>query len=278
MGSSGSGWLFDQLKYHPDFWMPPIKEFGYLLSREGGLSDVKLERYNAILENTKRISKRANRRPDDTRDREFLREAIASRGQAMDIERYVSFFRFKEGALAGEITPAYARLDGAIVAQLAQRLPEVKIVLLVRDPLERAWSRITKRHRKGLIERKVLEKENDFLGFLESRKMGEAWFPSRIVACWKEHAPNLSFRHYLFDDIAQHPEKTRSAILSYIGGDPDKASGELSAGHNRKAGSEKIDPTDSVRAELIAYFRDELIACADIFGGAATEWPKRYGL
>ena len=30
MAKAGTGWLFDQLKHHPDFWMPPIKEFGYL--------------------------------------------------------------------------------------------------------------------------------------------------------------------------------------------------------------------------------------------------------
>jgi hypothetical protein len=23
---AGTGWLFDQLNAHPDFWMPPVKE------------------------------------------------------------------------------------------------------------------------------------------------------------------------------------------------------------------------------------------------------------
>jgi hypothetical protein len=30
MQKAGTGWLFDQLQYHPDFWMPPIKEIHYL--------------------------------------------------------------------------------------------------------------------------------------------------------------------------------------------------------------------------------------------------------
>jgi hypothetical protein len=27
---AGTGWLYDQLKHHPDFWLPPVKELDYL--------------------------------------------------------------------------------------------------------------------------------------------------------------------------------------------------------------------------------------------------------
>ena len=30
MPKAGTGWLFDQLRFHPDFWMPPVKEIDYL--------------------------------------------------------------------------------------------------------------------------------------------------------------------------------------------------------------------------------------------------------
>jgi len=29
---------------------------------------------------------------------------------------------------------------------------------------------------------------------------------------------------------------------------------------------------------LVDFFREELLACAECFGGAAREWPKKYGL
>src|SRR3954454_14322487 len=26
---AGTGWLYEQLRFHPDFWMPPVKELHY---------------------------------------------------------------------------------------------------------------------------------------------------------------------------------------------------------------------------------------------------------
>ncbi len=277
MGSSGTGWLWDQLRFHPEFWMPPIKEFGYLLPRGASKSDSKLQKFTGKLGSNK-YSSWSNRRPDDTRDKQFLDEVAASSAEPISIERYVSFFRFKENALSGEITPGYARLQGETIAALARHIPRAKIILLVRDPLERAWSRVSKRFRKGLVGRDVVEDRDAFLGFIESRSMGESWFPTKIASCWKQHAPNLDFRAFLFDDIAREPDEVRRQILLYLGADAGKSSRDLTAGHNRKAGREKVEPSESVRGALLDYFGDELLACADFFGGAAREWPKRYGL
>jgi hypothetical protein len=276
MGSAGSGWLWDQMRYHPDFWMPPIKEFGYLLGR--GNNEVKSRRYDGIYANLKKCANWANRRPGDTRDREFMDEAIAAFEEPIDMDRYVSFFRFKEDVLSGEVTPGYARLDESILAQIAKRLPDTKIILLVRDPIDRAWSRITKRVRKGLIGRAVLEDRDALLEFLDGRKMGEAWFPSQIAAAWRKHAPAMSMRHYFFDDIAKQPDYVRAEIFSYIGADAAKSSGELVAGHNRKEQSEKLLPSEGVKAALTEYFGEELHACAHLFGGAAEGWAAKYGM
>src|SRR5206468_12793023 len=30
MPKAGTGWLSDQLQFHPDFWMPPVKSLHYL--------------------------------------------------------------------------------------------------------------------------------------------------------------------------------------------------------------------------------------------------------
>ncbi len=57
---AGTGWLYDQLDNHPDFWMPPVKELLYLEAavskmrfvkptgkpRGGGLGDRRVHREN----------------------------------------------------------------------------------------------------------------------------------------------------------------------------------------------------------------------------------------
>ncbi len=50
-------------------------------------------------------------------------------------------FRFGSPGLAeGEITPAYSSLDGPVVQRIQACAPHLRLIFIVRNPLERAWS------------------------------------------------------------------------------------------------------------------------------------------
>ncbi len=87
----------------------------------------------------------------------------------------------------------------------------------------------------------------------------------------------MQFRTFLFDDIAEEPEKTRREIWAYLGADPDKQN-NLSAGHNRKESYKKLVMTDTAKNVMVDFFADEIRACGEVFGGRALEWAPRYGL
>src|SRR6185503_5238860 len=73
MPRSATGWLYDQLAQHPDFWMPPIKELGYLGNQRPGLAGHARKRLRRW---KKRSQGTARRRPQwDERDRHFLLDA-----------------------------------------------------------------------------------------------------------------------------------------------------------------------------------------------------------
>jgi len=279
MARSGTGWLSDQLKYHPDFWMPPVKEFGYLKRERPRTPRVVEKRLDRLRKNPNRPPRGelqyANRQPGDTRDIQFLEESTIGTG----VVSYISLFRHKLTWLSGDITPGYCSLEPAMIAEIAGAMPDTKIILLVRDPVSRAWSHVCLKRRHGHVEDSVLRSTTAFREFIdEPRGLGAEPFPTKIVRRWTENAPNLSFRHFLFDDIAADPQKARSEILLCLGANPDKRSGDLSAGHNKKAAKEKLELTDGMKDVLVDFFRDELLACADYFGGAARDWPKKYGL
>jgi hypothetical protein len=59
--------------------------------------------------------------------------------------------------------------------------------------------------------------------------------------------------------------------------DPDKPIDEVRANYNSWAGMEKLPLTSQVRSHLSHFFKKELKACAASLGGAAKEWPARYG-
>lgn len=273
MPKAGTGWLFDQLQYHPDFWMPPIKELHYLNRAR--------PRMRNAAKALNRLGKRqrADRRVGDERDPKFLQEAVECGKHPRDLERYAALFRYKGDLLSGDVSPGYSRLDEEVVEKIASTLPEVKVLLLVRDPVARVMSHISMEFREERFDAAVVNDTARFRDFLNNSKQGEIGsFPSRIVARWQKHAPRVQFHHVLFEDLANEPEKTRREILLYLGADPEKQSGELPAGHNRKATHAKLELSEGAKAILVEHFKDELAACAKLFGSHAENWAARYGL
>ncbi|MFL6690727.1 MAG: sulfotransferase [Alphaproteobacteria bacterium] len=278
MAKAGTGWLFDQLKHHPDFWMPPVKELGYLKREQTWLKKGARRRLRALRTGAEKLSSWANRRPEDVRDIAFLEAASASMGNPSDIAGYANLFRYKEAALSGDITPGYANLDPVVIRQLAIMLPALKLILLVRDPVDRAWSRLSMWARQENFDTQLLEDPKAFRDFLETAgKLTSESFPTQVVKRWKSNAPNLELRHFLFDDLVADPKGFKRDILVYLGADSSKDD-EWEADRNRKAGAAKLHMTTSLRSIMAEFFRDELLACAALFDGAARSWPARYGI
>jgi hypothetical protein len=276
MAKAGTGWLFDQVNAHPDFWMPPIKGLNYLGRPFKTMSNVtrRLERLGRTPNN-----KRQKFRDSNDRDAEFLQEAAALANKDQDLPAYAALFRHKGDLLSGDVTPTYADLSATDIAGIATVMPEVKIVLLVRDPVSRAQSRLSMGYRNGELDDSVAADPVVFRRYIETAPSlaEERSKPTEIVARWTRCAPDLSFRTILFDDIAERPDKARRELLTFLGADPEKQSA-IDAGWNHKAEAAKLILNDAAKAILVDHFRDEIIACARLFGGEAEKWVTKYGL
>ena len=278
---AGTQWLYDQLAWHPAFWMPPVKEFHYLdggsfarhrraaksLRRRAGLG---LPLVNAV---------RAKRsyRALAARDLEFLDRYVALlTDERIDLEGYAGLFAPKARDLAGDITPGYSRLDGDAIAGFARRFPETRVIYIARDPIERLWSHIlmTARRNKS-IERITLERT---MKFARRPMVRLRCTNTEVVRRWRAEVAEDRFGLFVFDDIRDEPVAARRAILAFLRADPEAPSGALPADFNRKSGERKVAMPDDIRAALVAEFADELRASAAEFGGAAHGWLGRYGL
>jgi hypothetical protein len=199
-------------------------------------------------------------------------------GKPLDLERYAALFRPKGDLLSGDITPQYGEIDEEIVARVAGRFPQAKILLLLRDPVSRAWSHISQWDRQGRFDTAVMSEPEIFRSFLlKSKKLEKFSCASRVATRWKRHVGEARFHHFFLDDISVRPEEIRRAVLEALGADPQKSSGEIAAGHNRKSEHRKLDLSDENRQVLADYFKDELLACAAMFGSHAANWRVKYG-
>ena len=275
---AGTGWLYEQLRDHPDFWMPPVKEL-HFFDRITGSGEALSERSVPYARKNEERIDIARLRARDDRDRRFLDQfTILWAHDAPDLNEYARLFESKGHLISGDITPGYSILPESTIAKIATRFPTTTVILLARDPVERAWSQLSMYVRRGLIER---FDPNDLERITEHLNRPEIFsrsHPSQTVRHWQSHLSAGRFRVFFFDDLQRDPVHLRASIVTVLGGDPNKTSDVVAPDYNAKAQKEKMPLSESVRAHLARFFEDELKACAVELGGPAMEWPKRYGL
>ena len=256
---AGTSWLYRQLESHPDYWMPPLKELHYLdqLSKTKGVHGP---------------------RCGDTRDASFMDSMQSLRGRFyLDLDNYGRLFQHKGERLSGDISPAYSTLNDEIIERVVDHFPDLKVVFLARDPVERAWSQLSMGVRLGTINKFDAADPDEVVCNLLNPGVLIRSHPTKIVARWKRYVRPENFRIYFFDDLEENPAELRRSILRFLGGDPDKPSGRLKPNENSDAGRDKLRLTARVRDRMAQFFEHELKACALELGGRAKSWPTRYG-
>jgi Sulfotransferase family len=218
-----------------------------------------------------------HRDPLDERDIAFLKRASTGRGKPINLDFYASLFEFKQEQLSGDITPPYCNIRDETVSAIAHRFPGLRVLLLVREPVARVWSRICMAYTGNSFDTQVLNDVDAFRAYIrEQHKLG-GLSATQVLARWQNHAPHTPFRVFFFDHLESDPAALRQDILAYLGADPQKESGHLPPEFNRKAKT-KLEMTPIVRDVLVDYFRQEILASAEVFGGPARAWPAIYGL
>ncbi|HEY5767457.1 MAG TPA: sulfotransferase [Candidatus Udaeobacter sp.] len=255
----GTTWLYQQLDSHPDFWMPPLKELHYF-------------------DQLSRVQRSSSSRCRDERDRRFL-ESInrLSAKPYIDFEHYARLFEQKGPLLSGDISPNYSTLSNKVIRQIIGYFPKLKVIFLARDPVERVWSHLSMEVHYHQIESFDVTDIDEVNRNLLRRGLLLRSYPSAVVARWKRYVHPDGFRIYFFDDLQRNPTELRRSILDFLGADPDKPANRVPASDNSWASMEKLPLTDEVRSHLAQFFKKELKSCAARLGGAARDWPARYG-
>jgi hypothetical protein len=138
-----------------------------------------------------------------------------------DLDWYHAHFEPDYGTdpkpIRGEISPRYARLKAWQVNRIAQLLPDLRIILTLRHPIERVWSQTLYDfgHLAGKDVRKVSSAQ--FLRQLERARSRLSSDYFRTIKIWSEafgrEAVYIGFFHHLRDE----PEAYVNGILKHIG-------------------------------------------------------------
>jgi len=181
---------------------------------------------------------------------------------------YASLFQQAKGRVAGEITPEYSILDEEVVAHIHDLMPNAKIILLMRNPIERDYSGVVRHLRDA---RKMGKAEMD--EFLATRFDGGG--PSRradylqILQKWQRFYPDDQIFVGFIEDIHFHPVRLLRHIYKFLGVDPSHAQKALKRKVNARAPQEM---PASAASHLARRYHENLQPLSERFGGYASFW------
>jgi hypothetical protein len=256
---SGTGWLYENLAVHPDFWMPPRKELHYFDQ----------------LGRAKRFGPPRSR---DARDVRFVEAMDALSNQpSLDLDGYARLFDVKGALISGDITPAYSTLEDEIIARIMKRFPYLKVIFLARDPVERALSQFLMEVDLGISRPFNIADVAEVIGKLQRPGVLARSHPSKIVARWRSYVPADQFRLNFFDELESAPATLFSSIVQFLGGRAPTLRARLKAKCKVNVRGKRQFP-ERVRLEVARFFDAELKTCSAELNGPAAHWPTRYGL
>jgi len=138
-----------------------------------------------------------------------------------DLTWYAAHFRQEKDAepkpVRGEISPRYTRLKTWQVKQIAKFLPNLRIVLTVRHPIERVWSQTL--YDFGRLQCRDIRRVGvlDFLRQIERHRSKLSSDYSRAIRIWSNAFGKDALHVGLFDQLRDNPERYVNGILRHIG-------------------------------------------------------------
>ncbi len=244
---TGTTWLHAHLRFHPQIFLSEPKEI-FFFSRlktptHPGFESADLAWYLRFFR--------------DPPWRWAAKTALA-------LWRYRELYR---PLVRGEATASYAAMERDVIAEIAALNPDIKVIMMIRDPVERAWSHAKKdlvRRTKRRVQDVPAEEFRSF--FRDAYQLRCA----RAVENYDNWSAHLRPGHlYLgrFTDVEERPEEMLLEVMRFLGVRAERR-------YIGEAVREQVNPTagsgipDAYRRELEELLRDEIAAAQARFGAA----------
>jgi hypothetical protein len=217
---AGTTWLHTNLSKHKDLWLPPIKEIHYFDYKEKDFSPAFKEQL-------------FNNQPRNRRWRRIAKNRLKLNLKSPNFQRlswdinylfnrqnndnwYSSLFELGRGKIIGEITPAYSTLNPSSVAHIYELMPTIKIIFIMRNPIERAWSYFfsyMSKQGKTIDSFSEIELKNQFNSNYSLLRGSY----SQTLQVWQTYSFQEQFFIGFFEEIIEHPEEFLASICNFLG-------------------------------------------------------------
>jgi len=269
---AGTTWLYENLRRHPQVWLPPVKELHYLDHKPPSLRKRLFGKTETLKTARSHLARQALSVASGTASLEQLRWAwrycLAPRNDSW----YESLFPRIEGKVTGEICPGYARMDATAVARVHRLMPDARIIYLLRDPIGRAWSTAVMHFRKpkfGSIDRYEDERIKAHLAAPKTLVHGDYL---TNLGSWRQHYPEEQIFIGFFDELTASPGTLLKDVLEFLGLDASAATIPDDVAKKRNAGKGEPVP-EQFRAFLAKQHHAQIV---DLNKAFQNDYTKRW--
>jgi sulfotransferase family protein len=214
---AGTTSLYNYLGQHPQIYMSPLKEPNYFAA------EMRFE--NFVAEARPRIAEEMRAL------QEYLRGNMRQKrfgGLVSTWEDYLRLFGNVADEIAiGEATPCYLWSETA-ARNIAARIPGAKIIINLRNPVDRAFSQYLHMLTVGATRRSFRDQIHANLS-CETRLLGplrpllEYGFYNEQVSRYLEAFPASQIHISFYEELQRAPERLLTALFSFLGVDPSFA-------------------------------------------------------
>jgi len=173
----------------------------------------------------------------------------------------------------GEITPAYSTLKPPTIRLMRELVPDARLLLILRHPVERAWSQAMLR--LGIMKEHTFESipVGRFLRFFEQARVRRRTDYVRMLDHWESVFPAEQLHLTLYDRLMDDPRAYVRTILEHVGADPDwRIPDEFVEG--RVHSSQRIERPDVITWYLATQWLDMTRRLDARLDGRVRHWVE----
>ena len=193
------------------------------------------------------------------------------------LEEYSKIFEKGCEKIKGEITPAYATLSIRHIEYIRAIMPNLKIILMLRNPIDRAWSAVkmnllgsdaTKNHKNRPYNE--IDQE-EFMRRLKKRHYLEYGDYLKIIQKWEGVFGEENIFIGFFDDIKTQPKSLLTDLFNFLGVSDDVEWNSFPFNQKFNAGK-RVDMPDDIRSYLSAIYKKDIELLKERFGDKVGGW------
>ena len=186
-------------------------------------------------------------------------------------EAYGRAFAPAGSRIKGEITPAYGILPPHRVAVIAEAMPRLKVIFLMRNPIERAWSQalMNLAYQPGRAPQSV--GDGEIIAHFHSSPSRMRGDYEAILKTWLGHFDRRQVFVGFYEDVKNRPRQLLGEVFSFLGlkGDLDFSAFPCDEVIHGGAG---VAMPMRFRRILLEIYQEPIRRLGQLYGAPAEKW------